>query len=82
MIGFDRSAFVAGPDLSGLRKSKRKPRVRSLHDEGLPERPIKKFKPDKRTPVRRINYETNLSKALNKEARPAASGWDLRGQGN
>src|SRR6266571_9246687 len=45
MIGFDRSAFVAGPDLSGLRQSKCEPRYAAIHDEGLPELPIKNSNP-------------------------------------
>jgi hypothetical protein len=41
MIGFDRSAFAASPRLIGVRQSKCESSECSIHNEGLPEHPIK-----------------------------------------
>ncbi|HET6892136.1 MAG TPA: hypothetical protein VFH31_13620 [Pyrinomonadaceae bacterium] len=40
MIGFDRSAFAGRPP-QGERLKDKDSRERSIHDEGLPEHPIK-----------------------------------------
>ena len=41
LIGFDRSAFVARPHGAGRQLKNEESSSCSIHDEGLPERPIK-----------------------------------------
>jgi hypothetical protein len=62
MIGFDRSAFAASPDLYGVRQSKCESSECSIHNEGLPEHPIKNSNRTSVTPSVVSITRTNLNK--------------------
>ena len=67
MIGFDRSAFVAGLQ-SRLGNQKGESCSSAIHDEGLPEHPIKNSNQTSLHSSVVLITKTNLSKALREGA--------------